>query len=138
MACRHTLWIGLALLTSGCLGRDDSKWADAAVDRFYQHMAAKQYQAIYAEASPEFRASMAPDLFGKAMQRIDRKLGACQPPVKQPNWNVNATTNGYFRTQGYRRVCANGQLNETVTTVVRDGDAKLGGYYANSPLLLTD
>ena len=91
-----------------------------ATDQFYQRIAAKDYQAIYRDAAPEFRGSMSPDLFVGMMERIDRRLGACKAPVKIMNWHVNATTNGYFRDQGYSRACANGPLQETVTIVVRN------------------
>jgi len=72
------------------------------------------------------------------MQRIDRKLGACQTSKKTMNWRSNATSNGFFVAQGYSATCANGQLQLTVTTVLRDGQVKLVGFNANSPLLLTD
>jgi hypothetical protein len=81
---------------------------------------------------------MSPDLFAGLMQRISRKLGDCQAPSTTFDWHVNATQNGFFRTQGYTRKCANGELGESVTMVVRNGTAKLAGYYARSPLLLTD
>jgi len=54
------------------------------------------------------------------------------------NWRSNATSNGFFVAQGYSATCANGQLQLTVTTVLRDGQVKLVGFNANSPLLLTD
>ena len=61
-----------------------------------------------------------------------------QAPVTQTQWRTNATPQGVFQEQGYSRTCANGVLEESVTMVVRNGEAKLAGYQASSPLLLTD
>ncbi|MFI4933299.1 MAG: hypothetical protein ACHP7N_01660 [Caulobacterales bacterium] len=138
MSWKHAFWIGLVLLASGCSAAGDSKQADEANSRFYQQVAAKQYAAVYQDAAPEFQNAMTSATYLGLMQRIDRKLGACGPPVKAFDWHANATTDGFFQSQGYTRTCANGQLGETVTMVVRNGHAKLAGYYARSPLLLTD
>jgi hypothetical protein len=135
---KYALWIALALALTGCSMKADNKLSDDATDRFYQELAAKQYAQIYQDAAPEFQAAMPADTFVRMMQRIDHKLGACQPPVKALDWHVNATTSGFFRTQGYIRACANGPLPESVTMVVRGGQAKLAGYFARSTLLLTD
>ena len=133
------IWIvGLAVLTTSCRGAEASQKSDVATQRFFAQVTAKQYQQVYDETAPEFKSSTSAQLFVGMMQRIDRRLGACQAPVKNANWRVNATTNGYFQSQGYTRSCANGKLDETVTTVVRGGEAKVVGYNANSPRLMTD
>jgi hypothetical protein len=127
----------LALLTCGCMAQVDSKEADAVTAHFYQQLAAKQYEAIY-QSSPELRSSATLELFTGMMSRIDRKLGPCGAPKKESGWRINVSTNGTMRDQAYSRVCANGKLSETVTTVTRDGKTHLAGYHANSPLLATD
>jgi len=133
MARKHALWIGLALLTSGCLGQADSKKADDATARFYQLLAAKQYQTAYDEAALDLKNSTSAADFVAAMQRIDTNMGACQAPVKRLDIHTNASSAGFFRDQGYSRTCANGTLNETVTIVVRDGVAKVAGYRFAGP-----
>ena len=133
MARKHALWIGLALLTSGCLGQADSKKADDATARFYQLLAAKQYQTASDEAALDLKNSTSADDFIAVMQRIDTNMGPCQPPVKRLDIHTNATSAGFFRDQGYSRACANGKLNETVTVVVRDGVAKVAGYRFAGP-----
>jgi hypothetical protein len=135
---RLAICVALVSLTTGCVGGEDSKKADAAADRFYQQLAAKQYQAIYDDAAPELRNAIQEPVLAGFLARIDRKFGDCQPPVKNGNWRFNMTTNGYFNDQGYTRSCAKGQLNETVSVVVRGGVGRLTGYHADSPLLLTD
>jgi hypothetical protein len=138
MARRDVAWVALVLLTSGCLGKQDAAQVEAANQRFFAQGAAKQYEAMYDAAAPELRAATPKDVFIGYMERIDRRLGPCQAPVKSLNYRFNASTNGYFATQGYTRVCANGPLTITVTTVLRHGEAKIAGYDAESPLLLTD
>lgn len=139
MPFKRVMWLGLALCAAGCVGGgEQTKQADAVTQRFIDALDAKAYPAAYAEVSPEFKATMSEDLFEGFVKRIDRKLGPCQAPVKDGNWRVNATTNGYFRDQGYTRACAKGTLQISVNVVVRGGEAKILGYRATSPLLLTD
>ena|ERR1700679_3564402 len=138
MVRRVGLALGLVLLASGCIDKADAQKTDAAMTAFFTQVQAKQYGVIYDAAAPEFRASMTKDVFVGMMQRIDRKLGDCQPPVKRLDYHFNASTEGFFATQGFTSTCANGKLDESVTTVVRNGQASLAGYYAKSPLLLTD
>jgi hypothetical protein len=122
------LGIGLALLTSGCLGSADTKKADDATTLFYQQMAAKQYQAIYEGAAPELKTSVSEADFIGMMQHIDDVAGACQAPVKRLDIHTQANPGGFLRSQGYSQTCANGKLNETVTIILRNGVAKLAGY----------
>jgi hypothetical protein len=138
MRLRHTGVGALALTACGCVPQMDAKGSDEQIARFYQRVSAKQYEAIYQDSAPELKNSVTPALFTGMMQRIDRKLGACGAPQKQMSWRVNVTNTGTFRDQGYVRACANGKLDETVTTVTRAGKTVLAGYHANSPLLMTD
>jgi len=136
---RSALWaVGLALAVSGCGSSKDGPLADAAQSTFYQQLAAKNYQAIYDAASPELKQGIAGPTFIGFLQRVDRKMGVCQSPVKTANWRFNYTTNGYYQDQGYTRVCANGTLTETVSIVVRNGQAQLFGFHTDNPLLMTD
>jgi hypothetical protein len=131
MKRKLTLCMGLALLTSGCLGSADTKKADDATTQFYQQMAAKQYQAIYDGSAPELKNSVTAADFVATMQHIDDAAGACQPPVKRLDIHTKANPDGFLRSQGYTQTCANGKLTETVTIVLRNGVAKLAGYQFN-------
>ena len=126
------------LLLGGCLNQADTKKMQAAEDQFFAEVRAKQFGQIYDESAPEFQAAATKDVFVGFMQRIDRKLGDCQPPVKRMDWHANATTNGYFMAQGFTSTCANGKLEQTLSLVMRNGTVKVFGYNAASPLLLTD
>jgi hypothetical protein len=138
MKLRHLGAVAVALAACGCMKAADSKAGDQVAAHFYDQVAAKQYEAIFQESAPELRNSTTTDVFVGMMARLDRKLGACGKPAKTMNWRVNVTTNGTLRDQGYERVCANGKLAESITTITRDGKTLLAGYHANSPLLLTD
>jgi len=132
------LFTGLALLLCGCGSPDDGPKAEQATNRFYALIAAKDYHTLYVETSPDFKANTAEALMTGLLTRIDRRMGACQAPVKSGSWSVNYNTGGEFRSQGYTRACANGPLNETVGVVIRGGEAKVVSYNADSPRLLTD
>lgn len=133
-------FVGLVLAApvAACLGQADTKAVDDATGRIFSEIQAKQYDAVYDDAAPEFQNASNRTVWDGFMRRIDRRLGACQTPKKTPNWRSNATPNGFFLTQGYQAACANGQLQLTVTTVLRNGHVRLVGYHADSPLLLTD
>jgi hypothetical protein len=138
MNFKHTSWIVAVLLLAGCIDKAGTKAADDATAQFYKALAAKDYGGIYDAAAPQFRATAGRDLFIGMMQRVDRKLGDCQAPVKAMDWHMNTTPSGTFLAQGYTQACANGQLTETLTVVVNSGKAQVIGFNANSPLLLTD
>jgi hypothetical protein len=136
---RRFLLIAATLLAlGGCLNGADSKKVDDATSRVFAQIQSKQFDVIYDEAAPEFQNSMSKDVFIGLMTRVGRKLGACPTPKQPIAWHVNTTTNGYFSTRNYVAACANGQLTQSVTIVLRNGQAKLAGYYVGSPLLLTD
>ena len=138
MGGRILVALGLAALAAGCVNKADTGAAEAATQTFHERLDAKAYAEIYADAAPAFRAATSEPVFAGFMARIDRKLGPCRKPVKTPLWRFNAGTGGTTLAQGYRRACANGELEETVTILVADGQARLLRYDANSPLLLTD
>jgi hypothetical protein len=135
---RRLACLAILLAMSGCLNGADSKVVDDAVNRVFSEIQAKQYDVVYDEASPEFQGSMPKAIFIGLMRRVDRKLGACPKPITPTTWRVNATTSGYFSARTYTTACANGQLTQSVTIVLRNGQAKLAGYYVGSQLLLTD
>jgi hypothetical protein len=132
------MWAGVAsaLLLGGCLNSTDNKAIDAAETQFFTQVAAKQYEAIYDAASPDFQASGTKDAFVALMQHMDEKLGACQPAVRQMDYHININQAGTFVTQGYQTKCANGTLDQKLQIVLRGGVAKLLRYDADSPALV--
>ncbi|WP_125461537.1 MULTISPECIES: hypothetical protein [Rhodomicrobium] len=123
------------LLLAGCSSGESLKAAEAGVAHFRALTAAKQFDAIYAEASDEFKqATTAADL-GKLLTMFDQKLG----PLKstEPNgWRVNhtpTTTTVYY---GLKSQFERGAGTETFVFFIRDGKAVLGGYNIQSNALL--
>jgi hypothetical protein len=133
MLRKTALTLVLAAPLVACLKAADTKAADDVTAKFYQGVAAKQYQAIYDSASPDLKNTIAGDAFVAMMQRIDTNMGPCQPPKKRMNIHINVDSQGTTRSQGYTRACANGPLNETVTVVLRNGTAALAGYRVDTP-----
>jgi hypothetical protein len=130
---RRLMMLVPPLALAGCINSTDSKKADDATAQFYQEVAAKSYQAIYDGAATDLKNSISSDGFVALMQRIDHNMGACGPPAKRFDIHINITQQGTFRDQGYTRKCANGELAETVTIVIRNGEAKLAGYHLANP-----
>jgi hypothetical protein len=133
MGAKRLVWALPALLLAGCLNSADTKMADQATQVFYQEVAAKQYAAIYDSAAVDLKNSISSDGFVAMMQRIDQNMGACGSPVKRFDIHTKINSQGTFRDQGYTRKCANGDLEETVTIVIRGGEAKLAGYHTGAP-----
>jgi hypothetical protein len=129
MVAKRLVWAAPALLLASCLNSADTKMADTATQVFYQQVAAKQYAAMYDGASTDLKNSISSDDFVAMMQRIDQNMGACGPPVKRMDVHTKVNGQGTFRDQGYTRKCANGDLEETITIVIRGGVAKLAGYH---------
>jgi hypothetical protein len=130
--------VAVCAATAACVNSADSKRADAAMDQFFAQLSAKQYQAIYDGAAPEFRSATDQATLVGMLQRIDRKLGACKPAQKSGAWSAYAGTNGYKETLGFSQACGNGALGWSVTVIVRRNQAQLLAFNATSPLLLTD
>jgi len=129
-------WLALALPLAACLNQADSQAMDAATQQVFAELKAKDYDAVYAAAAPELRASGSETAFVSLLDKMDDYYGACDAPVKALNFHVNATTNGYFSSQGYTVKCAKATMQLQVTMVLRQGVAKLVGLTfapANTP-----
>ena len=119
--------LAAALVLGGCLNQGDSKKVDDAAAQLFAQLKAKQYDAIYDAAAPELQKTTARGPFDTFLQQVDASYGACQTPVKAPDYHFNADSNGYFATQGYTVQCANGPMKLQVTIVLRQGVAKIAG-----------
>jgi hypothetical protein len=127
MARTKIAWLALALPLAACLNQADTQKMDAATQQVFAELRAKDYEAMYAAAAPDLRAATSEATFVSFLRQVDGYYGDCQAPVKSFNFHVNATTNGYFSTQGYTAVCAKARMQLQVTMVLRQGVAKLVG-----------
>ena len=78
---RRMMGLGLALALGACLNQADTQKLDAAQTQFFAQWQARQYGAIYDGAAPELTGATTKDAFVALMQRLDDRMGACQPPV---------------------------------------------------------
>ena len=69
-------------LVVGCASKADNTKIDAATNQLFAQLANHQYAEIYETAAPEMTNAMAEPIFVGFMQRIDRRMGVCQRPVK--------------------------------------------------------
>lgn len=128
------LWLGLAMLTSGCLGGADAKKVDDAQQNFFKEKADHAYSQMFVEAAPELQKSTTSDQFVAIMQAFDETFGTCQPPKKKLDIHTNADSNGFVTTQGFTQDCEKATVDETVTVILRNGLAQLAGFeYHGTP-----
>jgi hypothetical protein len=138
--CPRLLTGLLALGISAICGCGMSQGVDQAkkaVDEFHAIFNAKQFDAIFDAADPEWRKVMDRDTSDKFFARVQRKLGGCSASTNG-GYNYNVTTSGTFVTIDYQTSCANGKLEEEFRWRVDGKKTLLLAYNANSPLLLTD
>jgi hypothetical protein len=134
---RKFLIVGAAAgLLSGCSALKDEAAAGQAVTHFHQLLDAGQYEAIYAAAAPELRASSPKPNFLRFMDAVHRKLGAVQE-AKQQGWRVDYGTGGGTISLSYQTRFARGGGAETF--VYRTGPTPLlVGYNINSSDLIVN
>lgn len=108
--------------------------ASAAVDHFHQELNNSDYDAIYEEASDEFRRSgNRPDIV-KFLQMVHEKMGNSgtrKASGFHVNWrNGRVTVDEVFNTE-----FALGQGQESFVWIVEQDHARLYGYHIDSPNL---
>ena len=111
--------------------------AKKAVDEFHTRFNAKQFDAIFDAADPEWKKTTDRDTSDKFFGRVQRKMGTCTTSTSG-GYNYNVTTSGTFVTIDYETICANGKLAEEFRWRVDGQRVLLLAYNANNPLLLTD
>jgi len=131
---KSLLWLGLAVLTAGCLGGADAKKVDDAQQNFFKEKAARAYSQMFVEAAPELQKSTTSDQFVATMQAFDDAFGQCQPPKKKLDIHTNADSNGFVTSQGFTQDCERATVDETLTIILRNGLAQVQGFeYHGTP-----
>jgi hypothetical protein len=121
----------------GCGMSQNVDLAKKAVDEFHTRFNAKQFDAIFDAADPEWKTAMDRDTSAKFFARVQRKMGSCTTSTND-GYNYNVTTGGTFVSIHFETACANGKLGEQFRWRVDGQKVLLIAYNANSPLLLTD
>ncbi|SRR5579864_3068663 len=110
------------------------RWATAAVERFHWQLDQESYDAIYEEASYDFRRSGKREDEIKFLQMVHQKMGRftkMSPAGFHVNWR-----NGYvYVDQVFQTTFANGEAQESFIWVIGGNRVWLYGYHINSPNL---
>ncbi len=130
------LAVGLAIVV-WALGRRTYRnygITSAAADRFHQELNNSDYDAIYEEASDEFRRSgNRPDIV-KFLQMVHEKMGD-SGNKKAAGFHVSWTNGRTTVDQVFNTEFALGQGQESFIWIVRQDQARLYSYRINSPNL---
>jgi len=108
--------------------------ASAAVDHFHQELNDADYDAIYEEASDEFRRSgNRPDIL-KFLQMVHEKMGN-SGNKKAAGFNAKWSNSHVTVDQVFNTEFALGQGQENFVWIIEQDHARLYGYHINSPNL---
>lgn len=110
--------------------------AEPEVTRFHERLTAREFEAIYASASDDFRKAAPKEKFLALLAAIDRKLGAMKS-TKQVSWNVRRFNFKTTAVLGYKTTFEGGEATETFTFRIADGKPELLGYNISSMELMT-
>lgn len=109
--------------------------ADAAVERFHQHLNQGEFDLIAAQADEAFTQNGKQEELIKFLDVVHRKLG----DANQTTFvyiRVNTTPNGTFISTDYRTTFAKGSGLETFTWVRKNRALSLYGYHVDSKELI--
>lgn len=129
-----SLALTIVLLIS-CSSKEQYEVAQAAIDRFHELLGTKNFEQIYAEASPTLKNNTPSDEFFKLLAAIDRKLGAFKA-AENRSWSLKYGTGGTLVTIGIQSQYEKGSAFETFNYVIENGKAMLIGYNIQSRELL--
>ncbi len=124
------------LLVFACAARESKDTSETrAVPAFHARYDHSDFEAIYRDATDEFRGSMSKDEYLKFMSTVRRKLGSVKSSKRQ-TWNVNVTMTGTNVTLTFETEFERGKGTETFSFVDRGDGPKLIGYRINSNALI--
>lgn len=107
------------------------EYAEPVVTRFRAQMNTQDFQKIYAETDPQFKAATNQDLGTQLFSAVDRKLGKLKH-AERINWNVNTNNGLTLVVLVYASEYERGTATETFTVRVADGEGALAGYNIQS------
>ena len=125
------------LLLLSCSSQEQYEVAQAAINRFHELLATKNFDQIYAEASKNLKNNTTSDEFSKLLAAIDRKLGAFKA-AENKSWSINYGTSGTLVTIGIQAQYEKGTAFEIFNFVIENGKAMLNGYNIQSRELLVN
>ncbi len=104
----------------------------SAVVRFHQHMDHVEYEAIYNEATPDFRNAATKDAELGVLRLVHDKMGTFEK-MTPLGFHVNANIKGTFANQVYETHFAMGTGQEQFVWRLENNNALLVSYHVDSP-----
>jgi hypothetical protein len=138
---RHTrvLYYGLPLLTvqiialTGCVFNQNMQAVTDANEQFHRRLASGDYDAVYNDATDDFKKALSRDGARAYLTRVSETMGACGH-AQITNIAVNTGFSGVSISIKSHSICTNGPLDESLVWMVRQRVIKLDSYVASSPL----
>ena len=135
MNMRGILIAAASMTVAGCSSGEDREAAQQQVALFHDMFSARQFEPIYAAASPALREQTPKATFLEFISAVHRKLGPVQN-TKQQGWHVNYGTAGTHVTLGYETKFARGTGVETFVYRSSGSTPRLVSYNINSAALV--
>jgi len=135
---RKHLLLSFVLVLCGCSGPGETlNQSENAIKKFHAMYNKSQYDKIRDRSADEYKAIATPTMNFRVMKTFKKKLGKWKSGKRQ-SWRLNYVTGGSNMVLVYKSKFAKGSAVETFTFKQSDGEAKLTGYFVNSPLLMIE
>lgn len=134
---KHSLLLAGAALTlvlgpSGCGLKQNTKAAEAEVDRFHQRWNADEFKAVYDEAHANFRNSQSADVTIGTLQGVKHNYGAFKSATRR-SWGFSSDNGVTDVKLKYDSVYDNGSAVEAIVYRMTGDKALLVSYDIMSP-----
>src|SRR5688500_3662344 len=99
--------LALVLGLAGCGLKQNTKAAEAEVDRFHQHWNADEFKAVYDEAHANFRSAQPADVMIGTLQGVKQNYGAFKSATRR-SWGFSSDNGVSDMKLKYDSIFANG------------------------------
>ena len=137
MGMRGILTVMAAMLLAACSGGESVQKAEGEVAAFHRKMEVGAFDAIWEEATPEFRAATGKEDLGQLLKVVHEKLGKAKKS-EQVGWKTNVTTEGSFVEVQMKTEFEKGTAEESFIFSNDDKGLHLQGYNIQSNALIAN
>ncbi|MBA3669309.1 MAG: DUF3887 domain-containing protein [Sphingomonas sp.] len=130
----RTIVAAMTVTLASCSSGQDLASADKAVERFHQQLNAGQFESIYAQSAPTWKANTPKNDTSRLFAAVRSKLGPYKSGTRN-SWRVNYGTNANTVVL-FDSVYEKGKAQETFT-FANGKNSPLIGYNVNSLALIT-
>jgi hypothetical protein len=132
---QRRLIILAALATAACAPTVDRQPAEDAVRAFHARLDAGQFDAIYADASDDFKSAVERESFLALLAAVHRQLGATQS-AHEKGWSLKFRMSSARLTLDYTTRFATGTATEQFVYRMKGDSTLLARYQIKSPALV--